>query len=121
MPHDPAYAGYEDITTAYIKGGKAYKEGKAKTIEGIHVLDDRTIKITTEKVSAKSPLLLGGQVLSEAYYGKNYRFGKLDYLKELYAKPIGADLINLQNTFRDRKYAIRPMNTIIPENRKQKS
>ncbi|MFU1717017.1 ABC transporter substrate-binding protein [Bacillus amyloliquefaciens] len=88
--HDPAYAGYEDITTAYIKGGKAYKEGKAKTIEGIRVLDDRTIQITTEKVSAKSLLLLGGQVLSEAYYGKNYQFGKLDYLKELYAKPLGA-------------------------------
>lgn len=88
--HDPAYAGYEDITTAYIKGGKAYKEGKAKTIEGICVLDDRTIQITTEKVSAKSLLLLGGQVLSEAYYGKKYQFGKLDYLKELYAKPLGA-------------------------------
>ncbi len=29
-------------------------------------------------------------MLSEAYYGKNYQFGKLDYLKELYAKPLGA-------------------------------
>ncbi|KXZ23919.1 ABC transporter substrate-binding protein [Bacillus nakamurai] len=88
--HDPAYAGYEDITTAYIKGGKTYKEGKVKSIEGIHIINDRTIKITTEKVSSKSLLLLGGQVLSKAYYGKDYQFGKLDYLKELYSKPLGA-------------------------------
>ena len=33
--HDPAYAGYQDISLAAIKGGKDYKEGKAKSIEGI--------------------------------------------------------------------------------------
>ena len=69
--HDPAYAGYEDITTAYIKGGKAYKEGKAKTIEGIRVLDDRTIQITTEKVSAKSLLLWAGRCCQKLTTGRN--------------------------------------------------
>nr|WP_042374019.1 ABC transporter substrate-binding protein [Neobacillus jeddahensis] len=88
--HDPAYAGYQDISLAAIKGGKDYKEGKAKTIEGIKVIDKETIEITTEKVNAKSLLLLGGQVLSKAYYGKEYQYGKLDYLKELYPKPVGA-------------------------------
>lgn len=88
--HDPAYAGYQDISLAAIKGGKEYKEGKAKTIEGIKVIDKETIQITTEKVNAKSLLILGGQVLSKAYYGKDYKFGKLDYLKELYPKPLGA-------------------------------
>ncbi|WP_445492484.1 ABC transporter substrate-binding protein [Niallia sp. 03133] len=88
--HDPAYAGYQDISLAAIKGGKEYKEGKAKTIEGIKVIDKDTIAITTEKVNAKSLLLLGGQVLSKAYYGKDYQYGKLDYLKELYSKPLGA-------------------------------
>lgn len=88
--HDPAYAGYQDISLTAIKGGKEYKEGKAKSIEGIKVIDKQTIKITTEKVNAKSLLILGGQVLSKAYYGKNYKFGKLDYLKNLYPKPLGA-------------------------------
>ncbi|WP_163101338.1 ABC transporter substrate-binding protein [Peribacillus alkalitolerans] len=87
--HDPAYAGYQDISLAAIKGGKEYKEGKAQSIEGIKVIDKVTIQITTEKVNAKSLILLGDQVLSKAYYGKGYQFGKLDYLKDLYAKPLG--------------------------------
>ena len=88
--HDPAYAGEQDISLTAIKGGKEYKEGKAKSIEGIKVVDKETIEITTEEVNAKSLLILGGQVLSKAYYGKDYQFGKLDYLKELYPKPLGA-------------------------------
>lgn len=88
--HDPAYNGYQDISLAAIKGGKAYKEGKAKSIEGIKVKDEKTIEITTEKVNAKALYLLGGQVLSKKYYGKEYKFGKLDYLKDLYSKPLGA-------------------------------
>lgn len=88
--HDPAYEGYQDISLAAIKGGKEYKEGKAKTIEGIKVKDKQTIEITTTEVNAKALLLLGGQVLSKAYYGKDYEYGKLDYLKDLYSKPLGA-------------------------------
>ncbi|WP_419880978.1 ABC transporter substrate-binding protein [Peribacillus sp. B-H-3] len=88
--HDPAYSGGQDISLASIKGGKAYKEGKAKSIEGIKVIDKETIEITTDKVNAKSLLLLGGQVLSKSYYGKDYQYGKLDYLKNLYPKPLGA-------------------------------
>lgn len=88
--HDPKYAGYQDISLAAIKGGKEYKEGKAKTIEGIKVLDKNTIQVTTDKVNAKALLILGGQVLSKAYYGKDYAYGKVDYLKDLYSKPMGA-------------------------------
>lgn len=88
--HDPAYNGYQDISLAAIKGGKEYKEGKAESIEGIKVLDEQRIEISTEKVNAKALLILGGQVLSKAYYGKDYEYGKLDYLKELYSKPLGA-------------------------------
>jgi len=88
--HDPSYEGYQDISLAAIKGGKEYKEGKAKTIEGIKVKDKQTIEITTTEVNAKALLILGGQVLSKAYYGKDYEYGKLDYLKDLYSKPLGA-------------------------------
>ncbi|MDT8716931.1 ABC transporter substrate-binding protein [Clostridium sp. 19966] len=87
---DPAYSGYVDISQAAIKGAEDYKKGKADSIEGIKVVDDNTIKITTEKVNPLSLTLLGGQVLSKAYYGKDYKRGKLDYLKDLYSKPLGS-------------------------------
>ncbi len=88
--HDKAYDGETDIFVAGIKGGRAYKEGKAASIEGIKVIDPQTIQITTEKVNAKALLLLGGQVLSKAYYGKNYTPGNLEYLRTLHGKPLGA-------------------------------
>lgn len=88
--HDPAYSGYTDISLAAIEGGKEYTKGNASSIEGIKVIDPQTIEITTEKVNAQTLMLLGGQVLSKAYYGKDYKKGNLDYLKALYPAPMGA-------------------------------
>ena len=88
--HDPKYAGRLDIGTAYITGGEAYKSGDAQKIEGIKVIDDKTIEITTDKVNSQNIYILGGQVLSKAYYGKDYKKGDLEYLKPLYSKPMGA-------------------------------
>jgi peptide/nickel transport system substrate-binding protein len=88
--HDKAYDGETNIFEAHIKGGQAYKEGKASSIEGIKVIDPQTIQITTEKVNARSLLLLGGPVLSKAYYGKDYKPGNLDYIRTLHTKPLGA-------------------------------
>lgn len=87
---DPAYSGYTDISQAAIKGADAYKNGSSASIEGIKIIDPLTIEITTEKVNPLSLTLLGGQVLSKAYYGKDYKKGNLDYLKELYSKPLGS-------------------------------
>lgn len=88
--HDPAYDGRVDISEAAIKGGQDYKSGQASSIEGIKVLDPQTIEITTEKVNARSLLLLGGNVLSKDYYGKEYAPGSLDYIKGLHSQPVGA-------------------------------
>ncbi|MBE5108661.1 ABC transporter substrate-binding protein [Bacillus thuringiensis] len=89
--HDKAYEGEIDISQYAVKGGKEYKEGKATSIEGIQVVDPQTIKITTEKVNSQTLTALGGPVLSKAYYGKDYKQNtSLDYLKELYGKPIAA-------------------------------
>lgn len=89
--HDKAYEGEIDISQYAVKGGKEYKEGKATSIEGIQVVDPQTIKITTEKVNSQAIFVLGGTVLSKAYYGKDYTQNtSLDYLKELYGKPIAA-------------------------------
>lgn len=89
--HDKAYEGEIDISQYAVKGGKEYKEGKATSIEGLQVIDPQTIKITTEKVNSQTLTALGGPVLSKAYYGKDYKQNtSLDYLKELYGKPIAA-------------------------------
>jgi peptide/nickel transport system substrate-binding protein len=89
--HDKAYEGEIDISQYAVKGGKEYKEGKATSIEGIQVVDPQTIKVTTEKVNSQTLTALGGPVLSKAYYGKDYKQNtSLDYLKELYGKPIAA-------------------------------
>lgn len=89
--HDKAYEGEVDISQYAVKGGKEYKEGKATSIEGIQVVDPQTIKITTEKVNSQAIFVLGGTVLSKAYYGKDYKQNtSLDYLKDLYGKPLTA-------------------------------
>ncbi|EJR93520.1 ABC transporter substrate-binding protein [Bacillus cereus] len=89
--HDKAYEGEVDISQYAVKGGKEYKEGKATSIEGIQVVDPQTIKITTEKVNSQAIFVLGGTVLSKAYYGKDYKQNtSLDYLKALYGKPLAA-------------------------------
>ncbi|HDX9636557.1 ABC transporter substrate-binding protein [Bacillus cereus group sp. MYBK108-2] len=89
--HDKAYEGEVDISQYVVKGGKEYKEGKATSIEGIQVVDPQTIKITTEKVNSQAIFVLGGTVLSKAYYGKDYKQNtSLDYLKDLYGKPLAA-------------------------------
>lgn len=89
--NDPAYAaGDVDFTDIQIQGTDAYKKGNAASISGIRVINPTTIQITTEKLNPLSLTTLGGMVLSKAYYGKGYQKGKLDYLKALYTKPMGA-------------------------------
>lgn len=86
--HDPSYDGLNSVVETNIKGGKAYKEGKADSIEGIHVIDEKTISVTLEETNATALTVLGGPILSKAYYGKDYKFGNLDYIKNLHANPI---------------------------------
>ncbi|CAI0710242.1 Oligopeptide-binding protein AppA precursor [Serratia entomophila] len=87
--HDPAYDGETDITPAHIQGGDAYKNGAADSVSGLKVIDDRTIQITTTQAGATTLQLIGGPVLSKAYYGKDYRRGKLDGVRALSGKPLG--------------------------------
>lgn len=88
--HDKAYDGDNQIANMMnIKGGAAYKEGKADRIEGITVIDPQTISVTLEAPNATALLQLGSDVLSKAYYGKDYKFGELDYIKKLHENPVG--------------------------------
>lgn len=54
-------------------------------------------------MNSQAIFVLGGTVLSKAYYGKDYKQNtSLDYLKDLYGKPLAADYINLKSIFRSR-------------------
>jgi peptide/nickel transport system substrate-binding protein len=93
---DPAYPGEDvDLSLASIKGGEEYKKGTASSVSGIKVIDAQTVQVTTTAVGATTLNLLGGPVLSKAYYGKGYAQGKLDYLSALHAKPVGTGPYNL--------------------------
>lgn len=88
--NDPEYAGGVDFTNIVIAGTDEFRNGDADRLSGIEVIDDTTIRITTEKPNPLSLTTLGGQVLSKAYYGAGYKKGELDYLRDLYRKPLGA-------------------------------
>jgi len=94
--HDKAYDGDSLVPTLGIKGGQAYKEGKATSIEGIQILDPLTISVTLEKPNATALTTLGAEVLSKAYYGKDYVFGQLDYIKKLHEQPVGTGPYKLE-------------------------
>ncbi|WP_438434319.1 ABC transporter substrate-binding protein [Gorillibacterium sp. sgz500922] len=87
--HDKAYDGDTDFSLVKVKGGSAYKDGSATSVEGIKVIDPQTISVTLEQVNATALLYLGGEVLPKAYYGKDYKQGNLDALKALITKPLG--------------------------------
>ncbi|MFD1179299.1 ABC transporter substrate-binding protein [Paenibacillus puldeungensis] len=87
--HDKAYDGDAQIPTLHIQGGEDYKAGKADHITGITIKDPQTISVKLEEPNATALVILGGDVLSKAYYGKDYKFGQLDYIKKLHEKPVG--------------------------------
>ncbi len=87
---DPSYDGDSIIpSTIAIQGAQDYKSGKAKSISGIKVVDPQTISVTLDKPNATALVTLGSNILSKAYYGKDYKFGNLSYIKNLHQTPVG--------------------------------
>lgn len=58
-------------------------------MEGIRIIDPQTLSVTLEQPNATALVTLGSNVLSKAYYGKDYKFGQLEYIKKLHEKPLG--------------------------------
>lgn len=87
---DPAYDGRSDYTVAKIKGTDAYKNGDAATIEGIKVLDEKTLEITVDEVNALTLNYLAVTVVPKHYYGEGFSKGKLDGVKAKNDKPMGS-------------------------------
>ncbi|WP_405174655.1 ABC transporter substrate-binding protein [Paenibacillus sp. FSL H8-0261] len=89
IQYDKSYDGSSQLPSLNVKGGKAYKDGTSTAIEGIKVIDPQTISVTLEQPNATALVQLGSNVLSKAYYGKDYKFGDLEYIKKLHEKPLG--------------------------------
>ncbi|RJG22981.1 ABC transporter substrate-binding protein [Paenibacillus thiaminolyticus] len=89
--HDSSYDGPMDILRdAKIKGGREYFDGKATSIEGIKVIDPLTIEFTTIEPSALAQSSIGAtEIISKAYYGKDYKQGNLSYMNDLFTTPLG--------------------------------
>lgn len=89
--HDKSYDGQSDIMSVNIKGGKDYYDGKTDEISGIKVIDDNTVEIEVTEANAMTKDNLGTVYFApESVYGKDYKHGNLEYMKDLHAKPVGS-------------------------------
>lgn len=84
---DKSYDGPSDLSSIGIKGFKDYNEGSADKIAGIEKVDKQVIKITLDEVNASAIYDLAGAPLPKHFYGKLYKKGEADKLKEVHRKP----------------------------------
>ncbi|MBP2028826.1 peptide/nickel transport system substrate-binding protein [Acetoanaerobium pronyense] len=87
---DPTYDASSDIGKYGILGVDAYKNGQADSIEGIKVIDEKTIEFTLEKPNAEVIYFFTLGIIPKAYYGEGYTFGDLSSIRDLQAKPMGS-------------------------------
>ena len=87
---DPSYDGPIDVSSAFIKGFDAYKDGNAEKIEGIKVVSDRVIEVTCDKPSGPAIWSLNMPIVSKKVYGAEYEKGKLEKLKGNVTNPMGS-------------------------------
>lgn len=81
--NDPEYSGDIDFSKIVTKGTEEYRNGNADSLSGIETPDSPTITIRTEKQNPLTLQTLGGEVISKAYYGEDYKKWQLDHLRAL--------------------------------------
>lgn len=86
---DPNYTGgyYGDVQA--IKGAEAYHNGEAEDIEGIKVIDDKTIEIEFEKVYAPGVTNLGNVEIIPEHIWSKVNPGEWTKQTELLNNPVG--------------------------------
>lgn len=94
---DPSYTGVQDPSVIGVKGWEAYQKGTAKSIEGLKVIDSKTIEFDLEKPNASAIYYLGFGILSKAYYGKDYKQGNTKGIEALHHQPMGCGAFKLTN------------------------
>lgn len=96
---DPSYKGkLFDPTTTYIKGWEAFNKGTSKDLEGVQVVDDKTVKITLEQANATAIYTVASTlIMSKDYFGKNYKPGDDSSVDALQNAPMGSGAWVLKN------------------------
>lgn len=105
------FVGHKDYTgprysnVSQIVGMEAWHTGQADDVEGIEIIDEKTIKITT--IAPYGPFLysIGGRyVLPEHIWG-NVEVAKADQQRELLEKPVGSGPFVFQEFAKDQYVA----------------
>lgn len=96
MIADPGYTGprYSDITA--IVGVEAFNAGEADSIEGIVVIDERTVSITTSFVFANALDLIGAKALIPKHIWKDIPVADHAAQTELLRNPVGTGPFKLK-------------------------
>lgn len=86
---DPSYSGGTDPSAIGIKGWKAFNKGETKELEGVKVIDSNTVSVTLEKPNSSLLYLIGTDILSKNYYGKDYAPGNTKCVEAKLQNPMG--------------------------------
>lgn len=87
---DPNFDGRLNMLIPKIVGSEAYKNGDATTIEGVKVIDEKTLQVTVEEVNSLTLNYLAVPVVPKAYYGEGFTKGDNAKVHTKNAAPIGS-------------------------------
>lgn len=93
---DPTYEGPRFANVEMIKGAQEYKDGKAKTIEGIKVIDDYTIEVTVKEPSVNLLDNIWSIPEPKHYYG-DISSKELPNADQVRKNPIGVGPFKVKN------------------------
>jgi len=94
---DSSYSGVMDVPSMKLKGYDEYNSGKATTFEGVKAIDDNTVQFTLTEKNATAMYSFGVGILSQAYYGKDYKQGDTKAIEGMHQKPMGCGAYKLSN------------------------
>ena len=87
---DKDYTGSRYGDVEKIKGAKSYHEGKSKSIEGIQIVDDYTIKFQFEEVYSPGLFNIGGMGIIPKHIWEKAPIATWKQKKELLNKAVGS-------------------------------
>ena len=87
---DKSYNGNVDLTDCGIIGFDEYKKGFSDEIKGFVITEDGGFNIVLKEPNPGFLSMLTFGILSEEYYGKDFKKGDLSYIRSLDGKPLGS-------------------------------
>lgn len=85
---DPKYDGARTDAVEKLLGYEEYRNGDAKTVEGIKIIDDYNISFTLKEIKASGIYDFGYGIMPKSVY--NFEKGNIQVLKDKFLQPIGS-------------------------------